>query len=106
MAAGGAIGVLPHTLVYGVRDAVDCVFRGPALSGRAGEAPTTDHAVFAAQVAKDVHVVDERRKPLQGAQVDAAQVAGEVVDPGDVGHKIALVRVLQEKMGSHGLFDP
>ena len=34
----------------------------------------------------------------------AAQVAGQVVDPGNVWYKIAFVRVLQEKVGGHGFF--
>ena len=64
-----------------------------------------DHAVFAAQLAEDIDVVDERRKAGEGAQVRAAQVACQIVDLGDVRHKIALVRVLQE-VGGYGLFGP
>ncbi|MEW8689067.1 MAG: hypothetical protein AB2556_24875 [Candidatus Thiodiazotropha sp.] len=62
-----------------------------------------DHAVLAAQVAEDIDVVDERWKAGEGAQVRAAQVASQIVDLGDVRHKIALMRVLQEKVGGYGL---
>lgn len=65
-----------------------------------------DYAVLAAQVAEDIDVVDERRKAGEGAQVRAAQVARQVVDLGDVRHKTALVRVLQEEVGGYGLFGP
>ncbi|MEW8689158.1 MAG: hypothetical protein AB2556_25330, partial [Candidatus Thiodiazotropha sp.] len=62
-----------------------------------------DHAVLTAQVAEDIDVIDERRKAGEGAQVRAALVARQVVDIGDVRHKIALVRVLQEEVGGYGL---
>ncbi|MEW8689093.1 MAG: hypothetical protein AB2556_25005 [Candidatus Thiodiazotropha sp.] len=58
------------------------------------------------QVAVDVHIVDERWKPREGAQVRAAQMAGQIVDLGDVWHKIALRRVLQEKVGCHSPLGP
>ena len=54
-----------------------------------------EHAVLAAQVAKDIDVVDKRRKAGEGAQGRAAQIACQIVDLGDVRYKIALVRVLQ-----------
>ena len=76
------------------------------IRATAREAPAMDHAVLAAQVAEDIDVVEERRKAGEGAQVRAAQVSCQTVDLGDVRHKIALVRVLQEKVGGYGLFGP
>ena len=42
-----------------------------------------EHAVLAAQVAKDIDVVDKRLKAGEGAQVRAAQIACQIVDLGD-----------------------
>ena len=106
VAASSAIGGRPHTLADGGRYPRNGVLRGAVLSGCAREAPAMDHAVLAAQVAEYIDVVDERRKVGEGAQVRAAQVACQIVDLGDVRHKIALVRVLQEKVGGYGLFGP
>ena len=63
-----------------------------------------EHAILAAQVAKYINVVDERRKAGKGAQVRTAQVACQIVDFGDVRPKVALLRVLQEKVGGNSLF--
>ena len=106
VAASSAIGGYPHTLADGDRYPRNGVLRGAVLSGCAREAPAMDHAVLAAQVAKDIDDVDECRKAGEGAHVHAAQVACQIVNLGDVRQKIALVRVLQEKVGGYGLFGP
>ena len=106
VAASSAIGGHPHTLAEGGRYPRNGVLGRAVLSGCAREAPAMDHAVLAVQGAKDIDVVDKHRKAGEGAQVRAAQVACQIVDCGDVQHKIALVSVLQEKMGGYGLFGP
>ena len=106
VAASSAIGGHPHTLADGSRYPRNGVLRGAVLSGCAREAPAMIHAVLMAQVAEDIDVVNECRKAEEGAQVRAAQVACQIVDLGDVRQKIALVRVLQEKVGGYGLFGP
>ena len=104
VAVSSAIGGHPHTLADSGRYPRNGVLRGAVLSGSASEALAMDHAVLAAQVAEDIDIIVERRKAGEGAQVRAAQVACQIVDLGDVRHKIALVRILQEKVGGYGLF--
>ena len=91
VAASSAIGGHPHTIADGGRNPRNCVLRRPVLSGCAREVPAMDHEVLVAQVAENIDVVDECRKAREEAQVRAAQSACQIVNLGDVRHKIALV---------------
>ena len=104
--ARSVIGGRPHTFAGGGGYPRNGVLRGSDFSGCAREAPSMGHAVLATEVAKDKDVVDERWKARKGAQMRAAQIACQIVDLGNVRHKVALVRVFQEKVGGYSLFGP
>ena len=56
------------------------------------------HTLLSDKRAKQVEVVDERRKTSQWSKVRAAFVSCEIVDLGDVGNEVAFVRLFQEKV--------
>ena len=95
-----------HLVPSGAAPRLSCTAR-PILATTCFASPKAaflEDTVFTAEIAEHVDVVNECGKPLQQTQVGAAEVPCQVVDLADVGHEVAVMRVLEKEMGGQRFF--